>query len=160
MSIWLQFEDRLKYYAPPSTQWEPATTEPRFGSPQLVMPRLGQGSFRVLVTDAYNRRCALTNSPVLHVLDAAHIKPYTEGGPHSIGNGILFRQDVHTLFDRGYITLTPDHRLEVSRRIREEFNNGHEYYAAHGKPISLPKSINFHPAKEFLEWHNENIYLS
>lgn len=30
----------------------------RFGAPSLIMPRLGQGSFRILVTDYYDRRCA------------------------------------------------------------------------------------------------------
>ena len=33
----------------------------RYGQPILTMPRLGQGAFRVLVTDAYGRRCAVTN---------------------------------------------------------------------------------------------------
>lgn len=32
----------------------------RFGKPQLVTPRLGQGGFRVVVMDAYSRRCAIT----------------------------------------------------------------------------------------------------
>lgn len=50
--------------------------QPRFGSPQTILPRLGQGSFRIMVTDAYRRHCAVTRSPILYVLDAAHIKPY------------------------------------------------------------------------------------
>jgi putative restriction endonuclease len=158
--IWQQVEDRLKLYAPTVPLPAQVTQEgPRFGSPQTVLPRLGQGSFRVLVTDAYKRRCAFTGSPVLHVLDAAHIKPYSEGGPHSVTNGILFRQDVHTLFDRGYITVTPEYRLEVSRRIKEEFKNGVEYYTAHGKPIVLPEPSSLYPTEEFLTWHNQNIYL-
>jgi len=106
---WQQVEDRLKFYkgadAPPA---EVTQVGPRFGTPQLMLPRLGQGSFRVLVTDAYKRRCAFTDSPVLHVLEAAHIKPYSDGGPHAVNNGILLRQDVHTLFDRGYITSRPN----------------------------------------------------
>lgn len=111
-----------------------------FGKPQLVTSRLGQGIFRVMVTDAYRRRCAFTSSPVLHVLDAAHIRPFAEKGPHDLRNGLLLRQDVHTLFDRGYITVTPGYRVEVSRRIKDEFENGHEYYAEHGKtiPTHLP----------------------
>jgi len=158
--IWQQVEDRLKAYAPSAAVTAEATQEePRFGTPQLALPRLGQGSFRVLVTDAYKRRCAFTSSPVLHVLEAAHIKPYGEGGPHSVTNGILFRQDVHTLFDRGYITVTPEYRLEISRRIKEEFKNGVEYYAAHGKPIVLPEPSNLRPTEEFLTWHNQNVFV-
>src|SRR5262249_36778114 len=30
----------------------------RYGTPQLITPRLGQGAFRLVVTDGYDRRCA------------------------------------------------------------------------------------------------------
>jgi putative restriction endonuclease len=50
----------------------------RYGNPLMVRPRLGQGSFRVLVTEIYQRRCALTGEKTLPVLEAAHIKPYAE----------------------------------------------------------------------------------
>ena len=161
LEIWQQVEDRLQFYKGAGVVPMEVTGEAlRFGTPQLVLPRLGQGSFRVLVTDAYKRRCAFTGSPVLHVLEAAHIRPYTtEGGPHMVTNGILFRQDVHTLFDRGYITVTPEYRLEVSRRIKEEFENGHEYYSAHGKQIVLPTADALRPGGDFLAWHNENVFV-
>ena len=43
----------------------------------------------------------------------------------------------------------------MSRRIREEFDNGRDYYALHGKPlIVLPSSETSRPAREFLEWHH------
>jgi len=138
---------------------EPAPEdELRYGSPQTVLPRLGQGSFRVMVTDAYHRRCAITHSPVLYVLDAAHIKPYQLGGPHSLANGLLLRKDVHTLFDRGYLTVTPQHKIEVSQRIKEQFENGKEYYALHGSSIQVPPDEWTRPAAEFLCWHNSNVY--
>jgi putative restriction endonuclease len=71
----------------------------RYGTPTLVSPRLGQGSFRVLVTAAYDRRCAVTGEKVLPVLEAAHAKPYALGGHHAVSNGLLLRSDLHTLFD-------------------------------------------------------------
>jgi putative restriction endonuclease len=132
--------------------------QPRYGEPTTVFPRLGQGSFRVIVTDSYRRRCAFTNSPVLHVLEAAHIRPYSLGGTHVPPNGILLRQDLHTLLDRGYVTVTPEHRIEVSSRIRDEFHNGKEYYALHGKEMSMPEHANREPSVELLRWHNENVY--
>jgi putative restriction endonuclease len=94
----------------------------------------------------------------LHVLDAAHIRPYAEGGTHSPTNGLLLRQDVHTLFDRGYLTVSPDYRVEVSRRFKDEFDNGKEYYALQGKTILLPENPLFRPSAEQLTWHNENRY--
>jgi len=79
----------------------------------------------VIVTDAYERRCAITGERTLPVLEAAHIKPYSSGGPHEPENGLLLRSDLHTLFDQGYVTVDA-HQLKVvvSSRIREEFENG------------------------------------
>lgn len=132
--------------------------QPRYGEPVAVLPRLGQGSFRLIVTDSYDRRCAFTNSPVLHVLEAAHIRPYSSGGTHAPTNGILLRQDLHTLFDRGYMTVTPSHQIEVSSRIREEFHNGKEYYKLHGEAMRLPTCGDRQPSPDLLRWHNEHVY--
>src|SRR5689334_23317823 len=63
--------------------------ERRYGAPQLITPRLGQGAFRVAVTEAYHRQCAVSQGKVLPALDAAHIRPYGGGGSHSKSNGIL-----------------------------------------------------------------------
>jgi putative restriction endonuclease len=155
-SLW----QRVEAFTQAAAALEPVTEYigPRFGSPQTVLPRLGQGSFRVMVTDAYQRHCAVTRSPILYVLDAAHIKPYEAGGPHSLSNGVLLRQDVHTLFDRGYMTITAEHKIEVSRRIKEEFHNGKEYYALHGSEVWLPKDARLRPASDYLGWHNENVF--
>jgi putative restriction endonuclease len=127
--LWSQVEARLSALSVQPIAPESAA---RFGQPQVVLPRLGQGAFRVIVTDSYQRQCAVTSSHVLHVLEAAHIRPYSLGGTHSPDNGILLRQDVHTLLDKGYITVTPDYRVEVSHRIKEEFDNGKDYYALSG----------------------------
>ena len=137
----------------------PVRDEARYGEPVLTLPRLGQGSFRVMVTDAYERRCALTNEKTLPALDTAHIKPYSESGQHIVSNGILLRRDLHALFDKGYITITPSNKVEVSHRIKEEFENGRDYYRLHGSTIRLPHKIADHPSRDFLEWHNSNIYL-
>ena len=153
--IWQRVESLLRTsHLQPQALAEP----PRYGEPVTVFPRLGQGSFGLIVTDSYKTRCAFTNSPVLHVLEAAHIRPYSSGGTHDPSNGILLRQDLHTLFDRGYMTVTPSHQIEVSSRIKEEFHNGKEYYALHGQDMRLPEYGNRKPSAEFLKWHNENVY--
>lgn len=71
-------------------------------------------------------------------MEAAHIRPYADGGVHEAKNGLLLRRDIHSLFDAGYVTVTPDLRFEVSRRIKEEFDNGKHYYALHGHKIDAP----------------------
>jgi putative restriction endonuclease len=56
------------------------------------------------------------------------------------------------------LTVTPDHHVEVSSRIKQEFDNGREYYALHGKEIRLPEMLDRQPSADFLQWHNENVY--
>jgi putative restriction endonuclease len=130
----------------------------RYGDPALVRPRLGQGAFRVLVADSYRRRCAVTGERVLPALEAAHIRPYAEGGGHEVPNGLLLRRDIHGLFDRGYVTVTPKLRFEVSRRIKEEFENGRDYYALQGRQVQVPERVIERPDADALRWHNENRY--
>jgi len=129
-----------------------------YGPPQIVMPRLGQGSFRVLVTDVYQRRCSVTQERTLPALDAVHIKPFGKSGPHSVNNGVLFRSDIHKLFDAGYVTISKDCHFEVSKRIKEEFENGRDYYAMHGRSLYLPPDKGLRPGPEFISWHNENVF--
>jgi putative restriction endonuclease len=131
----------------------------RYGSPVLVRPRLGQGAFRVSVTDAYNRACTVTQEHSLPALEAAHIRPFAKEGPHEVRNGLLLRADVHRLFEQGYLTVTRDYRLEVSDRLRHDYHNGRSYYPLKGNRISLPQSDDDRPASEFLAWHNENVFL-
>ncbi len=135
-----------------------ADTQARYGEPALIRPRLGQGAFRVLVTDIYDRRCAVTRERTLPALEAAHIRPYSEGGVHEARNGLLLRRDIHSLFDSGYVTVTPDHHFEVSGRIKEEFENGRDYYALHGRAISVPVQLEQRPDPGVLNWHNEHCF--
>ncbi|OGC78433.1 MAG: restriction endonuclease [candidate division Zixibacteria bacterium RBG_16_50_21] len=157
-SLWEQVRARIggKPDYLPETRIEDTA---RYGTPTLVKPRLGQGSFRILVTDAYGRACAITEEHTLPALEAAHIKPFNLEGPNAVYNGLLLRSDVHRLFDKGYITVTPDLRIEVSRRIRDEFENGRYYYPFHGHRLHhLPLNSVDHPSKALLNWHNEYIF--
>ena len=127
----------------------------------LTRHRLGQSAFRVIVTDAYQRRCAITGEKTLPVLEAAHIKPYSLNGPHSVNNGLLLKSDFHTLFDDGYITIDRDYRINVSRRLHEDYGNGRDYYKYHGqKMIILPEKNTELPSIEYLRWHNDNVFLA
>ncbi len=131
----------------------------RYGKETTIKPRLGQGAFRLQVTDAYHRACAITEEHSLPALEAAHIKPFNESGPHAVNNGLLLRSDFHRLFDRGYITVTPEYKIEVSRRLKEEFENGRSYYPFHGQPLGhLPALPEDRPNNELLIWHNDNVF--
>ncbi len=138
-----------------------SATATRYGQDYLTRGRLGQGAFRVLVTDAYQRRCAISGEKTLPVLEAAHIKPYASEGPRNVRNGLLLRSDIHKLFDLGYITVTLTLNVEVSPRLREEWTNGREYYAYHGSQLKCrPGAEADLPDKRFLMWHNENRFTT
>jgi putative restriction endonuclease len=127
-------------------------------APRYAWARLrpGQGIFRTAVASAYNWRCAVTGERVLPVLEAAHIKPYAEQGPNDVSNGLLLRADLHNLFDEGYVSVTHDLRFEVSKKVKEDYENGREYYALQGSKLLLPASKVEWPGREFISWHQEN----
>ena len=135
-----------------------ASLTERYGEPGLVKPRLGQGTFRLAVTGAYGRACAITSEHSLPALDAAHIRPYGEGGAHEVPNGLLLRSDIHRLFDKGYVGVTPDYRFVVSRGLKDDFANGRSYYPLHGREISLPEHTEERPSAKQLEWHMEERF--
>ena len=138
---------------------QPAVTSPRYAEPILIRPRLGQGAFRVSITSVYQHRCAVTGERTLPILDAAHIRPYDQGGEHDVTNGLLLRTDIHRLFDKGYVTVSSDGHFEVGQRLKEEFENGRPYYSMHGQSVSLPRDPGSRPSREALEWHQTNRFL-
>ncbi|MBY0479527.1 MAG: HNH endonuclease [Chitinophagaceae bacterium] len=163
--LWAKVDRLLQKYLYPVSDEDKSqlileeSETPMYGKSILTKVRLGQGAFRVLVTDAYNRKCAISGEKTLPVLEAAHIKPFAESGPHFISNALLLRSDLHKLFDTGYLTITQELKVEVSKRIKEEFQNGKEYYKFHGVDLyNLPNRLKDKPDEGFIEWHNINIY--
>lgn len=155
---------RLPTITDPSEQTQPTlfgTAEPvkRFGAEQLVRPRLGQGTFRFAVQQAYGK-CAVTREHSLPALEASHIVPYAAGGGHEIPNGLLLRADIHRLFDRGYVTVTPDYRFHVSPRLEHEFQNGKVYYQLENTDLWLPERPEDQPNRQQLERHNDEVFLA
>ncbi len=135
------------------------TVSRMYSDPVLGRRRLGQGGFRIRVTDTYGRQCAVSGEHTLPVLEAAHIKSVSRGGEHRISNGLLLRSDIHKLFDRGYVTITPDLKFQVSGRLDEDWQNGKVYYAFDQKPIRVPSEAECAPDRELLEWHGQSIFL-
>jgi HNH endonuclease len=156
-SLWSEVQARLA--GQPAEVAELSVPGPMFGDPRLVKPRLGQGIFRMLVTDLYQRRCAISREKALPVLEAAHIRPVAAGGLHEATNGLLFRSDIHRLYDRGYVTVTPDYRFQVSQRLKEDFDNGELYYPLAGEKIALPRAVHARPDRQLLEWHADIRFL-
>ncbi len=112
-----------------------------------------------MVTEYYDRKCCITGESTLPVLEAAHIRPVAKDGDNKLVNGLLMRSDMHILYDKGLLGVTPDHKIQVSSQIREQYHNGVVYYSHHGKELcSIPKVADLQPAKEALEWHMDTVF--
>lgn len=131
---------------------------PVFGRDRLVTQRVGQRAFQGLVLASYDRQCAITGNHIRPTLQAAHIRPVSRQGQNLVSNGLLLRSDVHTLFDLGYLGITPRHELMVSPRLRSEWGNGTEFYERAGQPIRLPRNRADRPDLGAIEWHLDEVF--
>jgi len=153
--LWQEVRDRLSSSAP----LEIAVSQTSlFGEPVLLQRRLGPGTFRVLVTDTYRRRCALTGEQALPVLEAAHIRPLRAGGLHRLDNGILLRSDLRRLFDHGYLTVTPEYVARLSPLLERDFGSAATYAPLDGASLWIPRRIEQRPRPGFLEWHGTTVF--
>jgi putative restriction endonuclease len=163
-ALWQRLE---AFFSDPDTRLQASSRSasvirdaPRFSEPALIRQRLGQAAFRVLVTNAYRKKCAITGESTLVALEAAHILPYSMSGQHSVSNGMLMRADFHRLFDQGLVTVTPEYRIKVSPRIREAWFNGKVYYRLNNEPLAvLPDNPLEQPNRDYLGWHMQNCYV-
>ncbi len=122
--------------------------------------REGQGAFRLRLLQSYAGHCAITGEHTEPVLDAAHIQPYRGPRSNHVQNGLLLTKEFHVLFDRGYVTVTPDHVVRVSPRLRKDWQNGKRYYAYDEQTLKqLPQHRQDRPSEEALAWHNETVFL-
>ena len=164
--IWSHVQQFFVKCQPPSSKNALATVglsvqedAPKYGVESLIEPRLGQGAFRLTLTDAYRKRCALTGESTLPVLEAAHLVPYANEGTHDVRNGLLLRADFHKLFDAGLVSVTPDLTIQISPRIREAWLNGKVYYRLHNQPLAvMPVNPLHRPDPDRLNWHFKNVF--
>lgn len=122
---------------------------------QALAIRNGQGIFRAQLLMAYNKRCAVTGSPAVPALDAAHIHPYGGRETNNVTNGLLLRTDVHKLFDLGLIAIDTSTMTEIVSPILQ----GTEYEEYHGRPLLFPKHPSLKPSPKALDRHREQAGL-
>ena len=116
---------------------------------RAIVQRRGQYDFRAGLLKAYEFKCAITSEPFIGVLEAAHIVPYQGTATNVISNGLLFRADIHTLFDLFLLSVNPStHRVGISQTLQD---TGYAKY--HDRPIFLPRDAKNHPSSSALQDH-------
>lgn len=113
-----------------------------------VTRRQGQPLFRKALLDAYGGACCMSQVGDQDSLEAAHIRQYNGPQTNAISNGLLLRADLHTLFDRGLITVDAGYRVIVSDRLANPI-----YRDLHGRPLHLPQREVDLPDQEALNDH-------
>ena len=117
-----------------------------------ICRRQGQEKFRRKLLEAYERKCAVTNSSITETLEAAHIIPYKGSSTNHVQNGILLRADIHTLFDLDLLRIDENYLIHIDKSIEYK-----EYKKLDLKYLRLPKNKESHPSSEALKKRFKNL---
>ena len=128
-----------------------------------VKQRVNQSFFRSTVLSSYSSTCCITGLNVASLLIASHIKPWAESDPKTERanpcNGLSLNALHDKAFDKGLITVTPNYIVHVSSKLKNATGeDGLTWLIGCDKQeIILPEK--FIPQKEFLEYHNDVIFI-
>jgi putative restriction endonuclease len=87
--------------------YSPTDSDDRERVLREIRARRGQQGFRDALRARYGDQCMVSACKVLHVLEAAHIRPYRGEENNHPENGLLLRADLHTLFDLDLLGIHP-----------------------------------------------------
>ena len=139
--------------------------DPFIGELETISPqrrRLAQGFFRRSVLASYDGICCITGNNVPALLSASHIAPWAMYPTHAAdpSNGLCLEWTMDRAFDRGFISLDEDHRIIISKSLREYLPNDavrQRIIVYEGAEITLPQK--FHPSVMCLEIHRRDVFL-
>lgn len=131
---------------------------------QIMRIRVGQYFFRMSVLNSYNNRCCITGLEKQELLVASHIKPWKVSDEQTErtnpSNGLCLNSLHDKAFDRGLITLNYDYKIIISNKLKEADmdRDTRDWFMSYDKKkIILPDR--FLPGKQFIEYHNDIIFL-
>lgn len=127
-----------------------------------VEVRLKQAFFRKAVLSSYEGQCCMTGLRDERLLLASHIVPWSQDEQNRLNprNGLCLSALHDRAFDKGLITVESNLRIRVSSALRNLANNEFANTALislDGKVILTPSK--FSPSTEFLDYHNQHIFL-
>ncbi|MCD4678963.1 MAG: HNH endonuclease [Bacteroidales bacterium] len=127
----------------------------------MIKQRINQKFFRSTILSSYNLKCCVTGLSISDFLVASHIVPWSKDEKNRLNprNGLCLNSIHDKAFDKGFITITTNFKVKVSK-IFENFKKDNAipdlFLKYDNQPISLPDK--FHPSKEFLDYHYNNIF--
>jgi putative restriction endonuclease len=131
-------------------------------SEAIIKTRVNQNFFRSTILSSYNLKCCITGLSIPDFLVASHIKPWAKDKKNRINprNGLCLNSIHDKAFDKGFITVTPDYKVLISNYFDKYSNDktiDNFFVKYKNQKIRLPDK--FLPAKEFLDYHYQNIFI-
>lgn len=121
---------------------------------RIVKARYHQPIFRARVIHAYEKRCAICRLPFAELLDAAHIKPDSQGGSAAVSNGLSLCKIHHGAFDSNLIGISSDYRVHVKEAVLATFDGPtlqHSLKEMDGELLrQIPSTKSLQPDRELL----------
>jgi len=120
--------------------------------------------FRKAIVSLYEHRCALCGirmlTPEGHtVVEAAHIKPWSEGHDDKPTNGLALCRLCHWSFDEGLMSVGHTYEVLMSRRVQVEQNLPGHILTLRDRHIFTPNEDQYWPAQENFDYHRTNRFL-
>jgi putative restriction endonuclease len=121
---------------------------------RIVKARYHQPLFRARVIHAYEERCAVCRLPFTELLEAAHIRPDSQGGSTKISNGMSLCKIHHGAYDADIIGISPDYTIHVRDSVLATFDGPtlqHSIKEMDGEALrQIPKETTSKPDRELL----------
>ena len=127
----------------------------------IVKQRVNQSFFRSTVLSSYYFKCCITGLSIPDFLVASHIIPWSKNTEHRLNprNGLCLNSIHDRAFDEGFITITPEFHVMVSKVFVdfEKEKAVQDFFLKYeNQKINLPDK--FLPTKEFLDYHYHEIF--
>ena len=119
----------------------------------IVRRRLHQPVFRARVLHAYESQCAICRLRYRQLLDAAHIKPDSEGGQPVVPNGISLCKLHHSAYDSNLLGIDPNYRVRVRADVLNDSDGPtlrHSLQEVHESELTLPRRRAARPNRNLL----------
>lgn len=117
--------------------------------------------FRRAVLAAYAETCAISGMRFINgkgraEVEAAHIRPVSNGGPDVVRNGMALSGTIHWMFDRGLLSLSDHYDILVSRQVNDP-DRVEAMLRANGK-ARVPDDPALRPHPRYLAWHRRERF--